>query len=420
MDVGKGTIVKPKDRLFHRRQMPDNALRVSVASVKAGYEGFPRPIQTDGEDDETPTQLGQCKNWPILWPKNLLRVEVAGSTPTGPQEGMTTTPPTQVQPSSVLLAEIERHEEGGPTVPPADDAICPMEEDRDHDMEEADDDPNQYFNTAFDNEVTMSQPYEYEMHVPEPERPRECKKSLFMQSSQDTPPDAGSTQAQLISQSRPMLSPTTLGVVLREGLTDPPAPQPTKKKQRKRPAARKSNKAGNVGSSSQPPSTKVDHVPMKHAPLIHVAGEPMVPANALAAIEGDLRRLHDHVLSTERSLLASDDPGYPLYTVHVPSSCKMYVHTCPADLFFLRFDYIFQMFQMRTLDFTFVRLYALHMNYIVRREQVTGLAVADPYYMHEGFLSINDANRQYASQYIEEFLVSNKDKETILLPYHPR
>src|SRR3954468_12985987 len=51
--------------------------------------------------------------------------------------------------------------------------VCPMEEDRDHDMEEADDDPNQYFNTAFDNEVTMSQPYEYEMHVPEPERPRE-------------------------------------------------------------------------------------------------------------------------------------------------------------------------------------------------------------------------------------------------------
>ena len=122
--------------------MPDNALRVSVASVKAGYEGLPRPIQTDGEDDETPTQLGQCKNWPILWPKNLLRVEVAGSTPTGPQEGMTTTPPTQVQPSSVLLAEIERHEEGGPTIPPADDAICPMEEDRDHDMEDADDDPN--------------------------------------------------------------------------------------------------------------------------------------------------------------------------------------------------------------------------------------------------------------------------------------
>ena len=104
-----------------------------------------------------------------------------------------------------------------------------MEEDRDPDMEEADD-PDQYFNTAFDNEVTMSQPYEYEMHVPEPERPRECKKSLFMQSSQDTPLDAGYTQAQLHIQSRPMLSLETLGVVLSEGLTDPPAPHPTKKK----------------------------------------------------------------------------------------------------------------------------------------------------------------------------------------------
>ena len=182
VDVGKGTIVKPKDRLFHSRQMPDNALRVSVASVEAVYEGFPRPIQTGGEDDETPTQLGQCKNWPILWPKNLLRVEVAGSTPTGPhpEAGMTTTPPTQLQqPSSMLLGEIERHEEGGPTVL-ADDAIGPMEEDMDHDMEE--DDPLQYLNTGFDHEVMMSQLYE--MHgVPEPKRPRECKKSLFMQSS---------------------------------------------------------------------------------------------------------------------------------------------------------------------------------------------------------------------------------------------
>ena len=65
-----------------------------------------------------------------------------------PQEGMTTTPPTQVQPSSVLLAEIERHEEGGTIVLPVDDAICPMEEDMDHEMEVADD-PNQYFNTSF-------------------------------------------------------------------------------------------------------------------------------------------------------------------------------------------------------------------------------------------------------------------------------
>jgi hypothetical protein len=148
-------------------------------------------------------------------------------------------------------------------------------------------------------------------------------------------PRRSPTQAQLISQSRSILSPTTLGVGLREGLTDPPAPEPTKKQQRKRPM-RKGHKAANVASSSQPPpQTRVDSVPMKHAPLLHRVGKPMVPADALAAITGDLRRLHDHVLSTERSLLASDEPGYPLYTVHVPCTDKMYVHTCPADLFFL-------------------------------------------------------------------------------------
>ena len=83
-----------------------------------------------------------------------------------------------------------------------------------------------------------------------------------------------------------MLSPTTLGAVVREDLTDPPAPEPTKKKQRKRPM-RKGNKAANIASSSQPPpQTRVYSVPMKHAPLLHVARKPMVPADALAAITG--------------------------------------------------------------------------------------------------------------------------------------
>ena len=74
---------------------------------------------------------------------------------------------------------------------------------------------------------------------------------------------------------------------------------------------------------------------------------------------------------------------------------------------------------MRTLDFTFVNLYALHMNYIVRREKVTGLAVADPYYMHEGFLGVCAEQREYMRDYIVSFMLANKDKEAILVPYHP-
>ena len=61
-------------------------------------------------------------------------------------------------------------------------------------------------------------------------RSRDCKKSLFMKSSQDTPEDAASTQAQLAGrEGRTVLSPGTLGQGLRKGLEGVP-----KKKERKR------------------------------------------------------------------------------------------------------------------------------------------------------------------------------------------
>ena len=75
----------------------------------------------------------------------------------------------------------------------------------------------------------MSQPYDSgcqhadheEMDdVPGQERPRvDCKKSLFMQSSQDTPEDVASTQTQL-AEGRKVLSPTTLWQGLSKGLED--------------------------------------------------------------------------------------------------------------------------------------------------------------------------------------------------------
>ena len=77
------------------------------------------------------------------------------------------------------------------------------------------------------------------------------------------------------------------------------------------------------------------------------------------------------------------------------------------------------MFHMTKLDFTFVCLYALHMNYIIRREQISYISVADPYFMHEAFLAVCAEHREYARTYIADFMVASKDKETILLPYHP-
>ena len=99
VDVGKATIMEPKEPLFHSRPIPPNVFKVSVASVKPGHENLP-PLILVGDDDETPRRLGDCCNgWVLLWPKSLLRLEAAGSTPTStqPQQGMNiNTPPTQL------------------------------------------------------------------------------------------------------------------------------------------------------------------------------------------------------------------------------------------------------------------------------------------------------------------------------------
>src|SRR3954464_12035417 len=296
------------------------------------------------------------------------------------------------------------------------------------DVMDEDDDPMQFVNTAFINNQEldmMSQPYDSsnKEHVDEEmdilrehEHPRsECKKSLFVQPLQDTPPDAASNQHE-----QPLLSPSTLGLAIKGAMKGSSQPLP-QKKPRKRPNRKdlSAKKVVNASSSkSVPPTGFADRVPMKGTALIHVAGEPILPSKPVESISGELRRLHDHVLSTEKSLLASKDPGYPLYAVHVPPSMG-YVDTSPAEVFFLPFEHIFEMFLTRRLDFTIVRLFALHMSFVIKREEISQIAVADPYYMHESFLSFGDYELKIAREYIENFMLMNKEKEMVLVPYHP-
>ena len=83
-------IMKPKDRMFHNREMPDGVFKVNVASVLAGFEDLPPPVPVN--DDETPKMIGACKNWFFPWPKSLLRLEAPSITPTPPsQESINTT-----------------------------------------------------------------------------------------------------------------------------------------------------------------------------------------------------------------------------------------------------------------------------------------------------------------------------------------
>src|SRR4051812_47577260 len=78
VDVGKATIVKPKEQLSHSRPIPLTSSRF------LWYENL-APLVLGGDDDETPRRLGDYKIWVLLWSKTMLHLEAAGSTPTTTQ-----------------------------------------------------------------------------------------------------------------------------------------------------------------------------------------------------------------------------------------------------------------------------------------------------------------------------------------------
>ena len=103
---------------------------------------------------------------------------------------------------------------------------------------------------------------------------------------------------------------------------------PPAKKQKRRPD-KKGPKGARDASSSQPPLEPrvVDRIPVEGKKRFHVAGDPILPTKVLEHIlNNDLRRLHEDVLARERSLLISENPGYPLYAAQV-SGGKLYIET---------------------------------------------------------------------------------------------
>ena len=129
MDVAKASILNPLDRMLHHVRMPDNVFRVTVSRLLSNdYSELPLPVPSGGDED--PTKLGGCKGWMIMWPKTLIRAEIAGATPI--QGNTTITPPIQLP--SFVLGDHRGCEEG-PTVPVADHA-APVDP-QDDDMQDA-------------------------------------------------------------------------------------------------------------------------------------------------------------------------------------------------------------------------------------------------------------------------------------------
>ena len=95
-----------------------------------------------------------------------------------------------------------------------------------------------------------------------------------------------------------------------------------------------------------------------------------------------------------------------------------FVDNSPGDLFFLRFDDIFNMFHLKRLDYTLVRLFSLHMAMKVEREKTPSIAIVDPYYMRDTVLS-NAGDRTIVRDYLRDIMLANKRKNYILIPYFP-
>ena len=51
------------------------------------------------------------------------------------------------------------------------------------------------------------------------------------------------------------------------------------------------------------------------------------------------------------------------------------------------------------------------MNYLIGVEQIPFIRVADPYFMHKGFLAVCAKHCEYARNYLVNFMLANKDKE---------
>ena len=128
--------------------------------------------------------------------------------------------------------------------------------------------------------------------------------------------------------------------------------------------------------------------------------------------------MHEAILMMEGLLLKDKNPNYPVLTVQVPNNVD-FITEAPADLFFIAFEDVFNMFHSRRLDYNLVRLYALHQAMKIKRENTPHVAIVDPYYMRDSQLMEGSGERTMATTYLQKFLVDNKRKDVILLPFFP-
>ena len=135
----------------------------------------------------------------------------------------------------------------------------------------------------------------------------------------------------------------------------------------------------------------------------------------LRIASGPMHSLHSSILMLEGILLRDESPNYPVFTARVPEQPD-FVHEDLANLFFIAFEDVFNLFHWRRLDYNLVRLYALNLQLKIKREATSQVAVADPYYMRDSQLVEGSTTGTLAVEYLEGFMLANLGKNSLLLP----
>jgi len=264
---------------------------------------------------------------------------------------------------------------------------------------------------------------------------------------QDTPPEAGNPalvkpptifspntlHKAIIGEPTPQATPAT-----QQAPPAPPAPPATEAPPATPPSAppapdappaghvrKPRNKGHKKGASSSQPLPKRiradDMVPQTTDgnTRLHEAGKLILPKDIEHLGSGAMLPLQQQIQFLESLLLKDKDPNYPVCTVKVPAAYPNFVQAEPADIFFIAYEDVFNLFHWKQLDYNLVRLYAINLQMKIKRERPPHVAVADPYYMRDSQLVDGSSTRTSAVRYLQSFMLMNKEKNTILLPVFP-
>jgi hypothetical protein len=300
-----------------------------------------------------------------------------------------------------------------------------------------DDDIDAYINTGACSQDMYMPPMDeqaFRTHGDQLGRPPTVTKQrlVFTGLSQDTPPEAGNP-----AQVKPatVFSPNTLRKTI---IGEPPKSTPATSEAPPAPEAppsapqappvgqvKKGRKRGakKGASSSQPAPKRIradDMVPPTPdgLPRCHEAGKPILPPDMEHLASGPMLPLQNTIIYLESVLLKEKDPNYPVFSVKVPSD-QNFVNEDPADIFFIAFEDVFNLFHSKRLDYNLVRLYAINLQMKINRERPRHIAVADPYYMRDSQLQDGSRTRTKAVRYLQNFMLMYKESNTILLPVFP-